>query len=81
MQSRSQWDSEKVSVFLDYFHILFLSKIFQPRKLLKVGQTTTLCHARLYIFFTLRRLLCLFGPGITLDSKQGLCFLSSRFPL
>ena len=48
MRSRSQWDSEKF--FWDYFHILFSSKILQPLKLLKVGQTTTLCHAQDYIY-------------------------------
>ena len=36
--------------FWDYFHILFLSKILQPHKLLKAGQTRTLCHAQDYIF-------------------------------
>ena len=36
--------------FFDYFHILFSSKILQPLKLLKVGQTTTLCHAQDYIY-------------------------------
>ena len=54
MRSRSQWDSEKVSVkiffettFIFYFH---LKSYMQPLKLLKVGQTTTLCHAQDYIY-------------------------------
>ena len=53
--------------------------IFQLRKSLKVGWTTTLCHAQDCILFIIRQLLCLFGPGFASEINQGFCFLFSSF--
>ena len=55
--------------------------MFQLRKLLKVGQTTTLCTAEDYIFLIFKQVLCFFGRGSYLDFNQGLCFLFSRFTM
>ena len=55
---------------ISYFHILFLSKILQPQIIEGWAKHDSLSRSRLYIFLILRRLLCLFGPGFTLNIKH-----------
>ena len=49
----------------------------------KVKQTTTLCHAQDWIWFIFRQVLCLFGPEYVLAFNRGFCslFSSSTFRL
>ena len=84
MQSRSQWDSEKVSAQSFFLRLLsysiFILNLTASQIIEGWANQDSLLRSRLYIFLILRRLLCLFGSGFTLNIKQGLCFLFSRFP-